>query len=547
MIDHPSTLSPRDDTSSDTQGATHETSEDRQSRGRQRVLLIGLDAADSGILLSGIESGAFPRLRRMRDVGAWGVVTSPAGFGSGAVWPSFATGVSPAKHGRYFYRQIGPESYTAEKFEAEQLKVPPIWEHIAGSGRSVAVFDVPKMGVPPQNIDGLVAVDWISHGPVYSELRTSPAEFGDELTTRFGANPLWKCDLPGGRDAEQMGDFVDQMRQRIQQRERATRYYWGEGCGLLMTVFAEPHCVGHQGWHVRDQTHPMHDADALRRVGDPVELVYREIDAAIGRIIDDVDDDTTVIVFSGTGMGPNYTGNHLLDDVLRALDHRPPTKSASLTRAAKRWLKQVLPPELRRRGQGLKNRVEEQAYSSDRAQRPSFTVPHNDIAGAIRLNVIGREPTGVLRRDEVDGYLERLRTELLALRNGDTGEPVVAQVVRVSDEHEGEWLDHMPDLLVVWNRDEPIDRVTSDAIGVVEYTHRGNRTGDHSPDNVFFATGPMVAPGECEGVQLYDFASTLCRLLGVPNFPTDGEPIEALTTRVPASSERDAPQHSTVS
>lgn len=522
---------------------------DRPSRetGGDRVLLVGLDAADAGILLSGIESGVFPCLRRMRDAGAWGIVTSPAGFGSGAVWPSFATGVSPAKHGRYFYRQIGPGSYTAEKFDADQLGVPPVWEHIARSGRRVAVFDVPKVGVPEQSIEGVVVVDWISHGPVYSELRTWPSEFGTELTDRFGPNPLWKCDRPGGRDADQLGAFVDQMRDRVRQREQATRHYWDEGFDLLMTVFAEPHCVGHQGWHVRDAGHPMHDADALEQIGDPIEQVYAAIDAAIGRIVDDVDDDTTVIVFSGTGMGPNYTGNHLLDDVLRALDHRPATKVASLVNAAKRNVKKVLPPELRRRGQRLKNRVEEQAYSADRARRPSFAVPHNDIAGAIRLNIVGREPAGVLQRDDVDGYIEHLRTEFLALRNADTGRPVVTQVVRVSDEHDGAWLDQMPDLLVVWNRDEPIDRVTSAAIGVVEYAHRGNRTGDHSPDNVFFATGPRVTPGQCEGVALYDFASTLCELVAVPPVTTDGAPIPALTARRPGQPEVDPLVRSTVS
>lgn len=511
----------------------------RRPDGDHRVLLIGLDAADASILLAGIDSGDFPSFKRLRDEGAWGIVSSPRGFGSGAVWPSFATGVSPAKHGRYFYRQIAPGSYTAEQFQADQLRVAPVWEHISRAGRSVAVFDVPKIGVPEEEIDGVVAVDWISHGPVYDEMRTWPPEFADDLTGRFGPNALWKCDLPGGRDAEQMGVFVEQMRERIEQRERATRHYWAEGYDLLATVFAEPHCAGHQGWHVRDPEHPMHDPDALDRLGDPVLLVYREIDAAIGRLVDEVDDDTTVIVFSGTGMGPNYTGNHLLEDVLRAIDHRPPTPLAAVTNATKSFLKRVLPPELRRRGQRIKNRVEEQAYSGDRARRPSFAVPHNDIAGAIRLNIVGREPEGMLRPEEVDEYVDRLRRELFALRNADTGEPAVTDVVRVADEHDGEWLDHMPDLLVLWNRGHAIDRVTSDTIGTVEYRHRGNRTGDHSPDNIFFAVGSTVIPGRIDGVELYDFASTLCRLVGVPIAPTDGSPIEALTAQVPAARQGD--------
>jgi len=393
------------------------------------------------------------------------------------------------------------------------------------------VFDVPKTGLPTEPIRGFVAVDWISHGPVYSQMRTWPTEFADELTTKFGANPLWKCDMPGGRDADQLAQFCSQMRDRVGQRERATRHYWAAGHDLLMTVFAEPHCVGHQGWHVRDREHPMHDAEAYARVGDPVVDIYREIDAAIGRILADVDSDTTVIVFSGTGMGPNYTGNHMLDDLLRAIDQQRPTRLAALTTSAKQLLKRILPPDVRRRGQAVKRRVEEQAFSGDRARRKSFMVPHNDIAGAIRLNIVGREPAGILEPHQVDAYVDRLRTELLALRNADTGNPIVEAVVRVADEHAGPWIDHMPDLLVVWNRHEPIDRVTSDTIGSLESRNRRSRTGDHSPDNLFFAIGPNVRPGHTEGVELYDFAPTLCDLLGVPTMTSDGDVISALTER----------------
>lgn len=492
-----------------------------------RVLLVGLDAADAGILMAGVESGTLPRLRALRDEGAWGLVSSPRGFGSGAVWPSFATGVSPAKHGRYFYRQIAPGSYAAEKFRVEQFAAEPIWDHISRAGRSIAVFDVPKVGVS-QDVNGVVAVDWISHGPVYDEMRTWPESFGSELTERFGSNPLWKCDLPGGRDADAMESFVRQMSDRIAQRVAATKHYWDQGFDLLVTVFAEPHCAGHQGWHVRDIDHPMHDPDVRDRVGDPVQSVYEQIDAAIGEIIDHVDDDTTVIVFSGTGMGPNYTGNHLLEQVLRAIDHDSATMAAKVMNGTKALLKRVMPPEVRRRGQRLKNRVEEQAYSGDRAKRRSFSVPHNDIAGAVRLNIVGREASGTIERHEVDDYVDHLRTELLALRNAETGEPVVTDVVRLTDEHDGDWIDHMPDLFVLWNRNHPIDRVTSDTIGEVEHPNRGNRTGDHNPENIFYGIGPGVRPGHVSDAGLYDFAPTLCALLDVDLPATDGTPIDAV-------------------
>jgi predicted AlkP superfamily phosphohydrolase/phosphomutase len=387
---------------------------------------------------------------------------------------------------------------------------------------------VPKVGLP-DSINGVMAVDWMAHGPVYSGLRTLPVEFGDELVEQFGSNPMWKCDMPGGRSVDELRDFVKVLLARIDQRERCARHYLTrDDFDLLVTVFADPHCVGHQTWHVRDPRHPQYDAAAGAALGDPVLDVYAAIDAAIGRIVDDLDDDTIVLVFSGTGMGPNYTGNHLLDEVLHRLEGRRAAPVARMTRYIKKRVKRILPRDWRRRGQRLKRRIEERTMSADRAARHAFVVPHNDIAGAIRLNIRGREADGRIDPAEVDGYVARLTRELLALRNADTGEQVVESVVRVSDHHQGPSIEALPDLFVLWNRSSPIDRVVSPAVGTVEYVHRGNRTGDHEAESLFFAAGPGVVPGELHGVSLYDFAPTVAAMLGFELNVTDGQPVDAL-------------------
>lgn len=503
-------------------------------RPRRRALLIGLDAADSGLLLSMIDRGELPNLARMRAEGAWGIVSSPPGFGSGAVWPSWATGVAPARHGRYYYTQVNPGSYEARRFEAEEFAAEPIWAPIAAAGRKVAVYDVPKVGlVEHDNV--LQAADWIAHGPVYKGLRTWPGSYADDLVARYGADPLPKCDMPGGRDAAQMGEFVETMRGRIAQRERCTVDLLTAGeHDLIITVFAEPHCVGHQAWHVRDTGHPQHDAETLLAIGDPLAQAYVEIDAAIGRIADAAGDDTTVIVFSGTGMGPNYTGNQILDEVLRRLEGTQQTLRRSSTRRIKLIAKRVLPRSLRQRGRPMKRRIEESAAVGDRSRRRAFTVPHNDIAGAIRLNIAGREAEGILQPDDVDAYVEQLSEQLLRLRNADSGAPVVQRVVRTRDHMAGDAIDRMPDVFVLWHRDQPIDRVTSPEIGTVEYVHRGNRTGDHNPESCFFAVGPGVVPGETTDADLYDFAPTLAAIVGVDVDGTDGRVLPVLTASAPA-------------
>lgn len=491
----------------------------------RRILLIGMDAAAPDLLLRGCRDGSLPVLARLQAAGAWGLVEALPGFGSGATWPSFYTGVTPARHGRYFYRQVWRGEYEARRFEAYDFKAPAIWDLVSAAGRRVAIFDVPKAALSP-DVNGLHAVDWLVHGAVYHQLTTAPASLADELEERFGLDPLPQCDRPGGRTPAEHREMIDCLIRRIETKEQGTLHYLKqEPWDLFVTVFGEPHCVGHQCWHLRDPSHPAYDPAVAGLVGDPVMDVYRAIDASLGRILDEVGDDVVVLVVSVTGMRPNFTGNFVLDEVLRRLEGQRRTLGYDLLGRAKRVAKRLLPREMRRRYRPRSRQVEERAAHADRARRRCFAVPHNDIAGAIRVNLKGREPEGRVDPTEVGALHEWLRSELKALRNLETGAPVVEEVVFTADFCAGEQLADLPDFFVLWHRAGPIDRVGSERVGEVVYRHRGNRTGDHAPESIFFATGPGIESGRVDGSTLMDFAPTIAALLGVPWQGGDGHAI----------------------
>jgi predicted AlkP superfamily phosphohydrolase/phosphomutase len=497
-----------------------------------RTVLIGLDAADGDLLLQGCEDGWLPNLAALRERGVWGVASGVPGFGSGALWPSISTGVTPAKHGRYFYKQINPSTYRVELFDPDSYAATPVWEPISASGKRVALFDVPQAAMSP-NLNGIQTADWLVHDVVYGRLLTSPPELAEELTGKFGADPVPKCDRPGGRSAEEHALLRDRLVARVRQRADCTVHYLErEPWDLLITAFAEPHCVGHQCWHLHDPAHPMHDPEAAARAGDPVLDVYAAIDAAVGRIAAAAGDDADVIVLSATGMTANYGGNHLLDDVLRRLEATNPPLPLDWIQRSKRAVKSHLPRRLRRRWRRAVHRIEEAASGSDRERRLCFAVPHNDLAGAVRVNLAGRERSGrVAPGAPYDALFDRLRRDLLEVRNLDTGRPAVTEVFRVDGICRGPRLPGLPDFFVLWNREAPIDRVGSPRIGEIAYAHRGNRTGDHTPDSVFFAAGPHAARGRLDGVSILDFAPTLAALhrVSLPN--VDGQVIPELTVR----------------
>jgi predicted AlkP superfamily phosphohydrolase/phosphomutase len=391
---------------------------------------------------------------------------------------------------------------------------------------------VPKAGLSEQ-LNGIQAVDWIAHGPVYKRLVTWPPEFAEELAAEFGRDPLPSCDRPGGRDAAEHAALRDQLLDRVRQKERCAVHYLGrEPWDLFITVFADPHCVGHQCWHLRDPSHPMHDAEARALVGDPVVDVYTAIDEAIGRIAAAAGPNADVIVFSGTGMAANYSGNHVLDEILRRLEGRTALRRLDWLTRAKRALKSRIPSDVRKRLNYTVRRIEDAAARGDRERRRCFAVPHNDISGAVRVNLVGREPNGHVQPGaEYDAFFAQLRRDILEIRNLDTGNPIATDVVRIDEICTGAHLGELPDFFVLWSREAPIERISSPKIGTIEFVHRGNRTGDHRPESIFVAAGPHVIPGPTEPVSILDFAPTLATLHGATLPDADGQLIPALLGR----------------
>jgi predicted AlkP superfamily phosphohydrolase/phosphomutase len=84
-----------------------------------RILLLEIDAGDRKLMLDWAAAGILPNLRSLLAKGLVGQTTTPPGLYVGATWPSFFTGVSPARHGTAFtpWRSSsqGPTRYPATR------------------------------------------------------------------------------------------------------------------------------------------------------------------------------------------------------------------------------------------------------------------------------------------------------------------------------------------------------------------------------------------------------------------------------------------------
>jgi len=512
------------------------------ARRRCRVAFIGLDAADPGLVRRWAAAGELPTLARLLDTTATAATDPPPGFFVGAIWPSWYTAVGPARHGVHCWQQLVPGTYDVVRWLAgREARHAPFWSALARAGRRVALIDVPLAGRTP-GFDGVEVLEWGGHDPEEG-FRAQPAALDEAIRRVVGMHPV-----PGScnawRDGDAIARFRDDLVAGIRRKALLHRLVLDrDDWDLFVTVYGESHCVGHQCWHVHDPSHVRHDPAVRARVGDPLLDVYRALDAGVADLLARLGDDCTVVVFLSHGMRPHDDPTFLLDDVLlrleaawrlgverplahrllglgHALGRRVPALRARVERVAAGWRSAVA--------------ARATALAADRAGRAFFQVSNNEVDAAIRLNLRGREPAGLVAPgDEADRVCAALAHDLAALVDADTGAPLVARVVRTRDVHRGPHLDLLPDLWVEWRKGLPVRRVWSPLVGTIAREYAGVRTGDHTPEGLVMLRAAWAAPGDVgRRLPVVDLAPTLCALLDVGLEDVDGRPAPELLPHV---------------
>ncbi len=479
-----------------------------------RVAVIAFDAMDAALMSRMVRAGQLPTMASLFETAAWSPTINPTGLLVGGVWPSFATGSTPGRHGFYCYRQLVNHTYDVRRFTPDDIVMPPVWRVLCDAGRRCAVIDAP-ITTPTAELNGIQLVEWGVHDRIVP-FASSPDALAREVVERFGNYPVARCDHYTQR-GDPSGLRADLLR-GIETKTRLARHFLEQGpWDLFFVAHNESHCAGHQFWRIHDPAHPGHDPKEQALLGDPLEDVYRALDVSLEGVLGSIDGTTAVMVFLSHGMGPHYDGDHLLGEILTRLDD-----------ADSRSPQWIVWREIALRQLGRRRRSARGAVSLDGSRR-FYKVPNNELYGGIRVNLVGREPRGRVRPGpELEELIAYLRAELCALTDPDSGRPIVRDVLRTDELYEGGARDALPDLLVDWHRDAPISGARSSTIGTVRGDYEGLRTGDHRPSGWVFARGPGIAPGPLgDRVRVIDLAPTIAAWLGVELPDVDGRPIPA--------------------
>jgi predicted AlkP superfamily phosphohydrolase/phosphomutase len=516
---------------------------------RTPVIAIALEAGEPALIERWCAQGHLPVLRSLRDRGAWRRLRSNTDISSGSTWASVNTGTGPGKHGMAFYhRQLRSGTYRLRKRYAHEIGREPFWEALGRAGKRVAVVDVPVSFVTP-GFNGLQLVGWGEEG-LNAPQSSWPSSLLRRIRARHGRHPLdgWFQRRPESLDewrALSSRVLLGAQRRAAIIRELHAEEPWD----LFLAAFAEPHWIGHYFWHIIDAQHPDHDPRVAAACTEGIRQTWHVIDQAIGDLLAAAPG-ATLLIFSNTGMGPNYSGQHLLPEILGRLGlagrHAPSLQPHGLSRLlpgryvgahAIREISRVISPQnIERAKRVIPERLWDDwtrwllALGNTWKESRAFAVP-TDASGAIRINLKGREPEGRVDPGAAyDRLCDELAQTLRELVNPATGGAAVSEVIKVADHHVGEQLDELPDVIVKWTGDAPIEALTSSRVGTVSGRLPDLRTGSHATYGFLLAVAEgQITRGVLPDADIMDLAPTIMWLMGEPVPPDlDGGPLTDL-------------------
>lgn len=523
----------------------------------RKLLILAIDAAEPALLNSWAADGTLPNLASLMASGLTAGTRNVEALFVGATWPSFITALTPGEHGIYWLDILKRGSYEIRRCGAAELgRRMTFWEILSDAGQRVIVMDVPLSRCSP-GLNGIQIVEWGTHDPAFG-FQTTPKRLGESILRRFGPHPAPRmCDVPG-RSPDECREFSTQLVRGAALRARLTNKLLSEEpWDMAIQVFSEAHCGGHQLWHCHDQQHPGFDASESG-TGDLLRDVYVSVDTAIGEVFSAQGPDTTVVVMTLHGMRRMYGYHYLTADILlrlglmrRASARTPGTPAGSGPGSRLRSLYRRIPVSIRGPLYELRQRLLQrflgrgQPIDLDPAGSRCFDVGLGPTLSAIRLNLQGREPAGTVAPGaDADDLCRELTERFMELTQPETGARLVHRVLRTAELFPGPYLAELPDLLIEWSEDPAVGstgvgtgagatlRVSSPAIGELEYLNSYCRSGDHRIEGMFVARGPGIAPGRLDRVvSTLDLAPTFTRLLGCEMPAVQGRPIPELLAR----------------
>lgn len=495
----------------------------------KKLLLIALDAAEPSLVERWIDEGELRNLAQLKKEGTYCRLNSSAEWLAGSPWPTFYTGTLPGEHGFYHYLQWRAEKMDYERPNPDWINATPFWRRLDERLKIIEV-DIP-LTFPAALSNGIIISNWASHDRLYPPL-SYPSDKIDWVVKNFGTPPI-SDEVGGLQSADDLLKLKDELINAVQlEAELVSSLLKDEEWNLFLCCFSATHRAGHKIW---DTTNVKDDFSSEQKIklNNCLKEIYKSCDDAVGKIIKNVSDDTTIFIISLHGFGENTS----LADIML-----PKMLSSILTERAEKKnngggvLKKIrnsIPLEWRSSVRKLlpvwlqdKMTAYWRMSGTDWSKTKAFPLLA-DLQGYIRINLKGRERDGIVEPENYDELCDMIISGLNSFFDESTNESVIESAKRKDEIFEkGKGFDNLPDIVVKWKfkPTSSYKRISSKKFGTFEFESPGKnldgRSGNHRPQGFLIAKGSgFNKNSEIPAKHIIDLAPTILDYFKINKLP----------------------------
>jgi predicted AlkP superfamily phosphohydrolase/phosphomutase len=430
-----------------------------------------------------------PVLKLMREKGAWGKIESTLPPGSFPAWTSALSGRNIGAFGAWGSHCRDGHSYALNKEVSSELidsRIRPLYRVLSKLGQRIGAINLPWTEPVPEISGGFCVGS--GSADESSGLSTWPREFAGEVRNVVGEYLQAIQVFDKKRSRIDKNALHTELKKVDEQRFSLVKYLVQEKlCDMVMAVIEGTEAASHLFFRDADSGHALHDPKSKDRevLGD----YYRFIDQQVGEILNILDDDTVICLFSVSSV-------QRLDGILNLNE----------------WLIQKGYLKLKEYPKGP---IPLEEAHVDWPHTKAWAMGET---GQVYINLMGREKVGAVGLEEHGKVLDQLSRDL-----GDIatvkGKPVPAEAFRGDDLYFGSFVEYGPDVLLHidggrWRTDQRVGFGRAEIInteGVKDETREGlGRSG-----YMCMSGSDFPAAGEVKPVSVLDIAPTIIDIMNL--------------------------------
>jgi predicted AlkP superfamily phosphohydrolase/phosphomutase len=475
---------------------------------RKRVFIFGIDGMPPALLFERwIDE--LPNIKKVMQNGIYAEMQSTVPPSTILAWTAMASGRDPGEMEIYSYNyRVSKNSDEQRLTDSTRKRKEMIWDILGKKGKKSIALYVP-LTYPVKPINGVMVSDFMTPG-INSEC-AYPAEIKEKIK-ELGDTEIFFDVAVGlaGHTGLGIDTLIDNTYRMTEMQLRLLKdLLKNEEWDFFMAVMIGTDRLQHTLWKRFDEEHRFFEKNSKYR--DTLKDFYKYLDMEFGKILELLDENTTIIVASDHGMirqnGKINVNDFLIKEGYLVL------KEEFMQKAREKWKKEK---------KFTKFKLSDIDWSKTKAYEVGA------YQARIYINTKAKNPErGIVDKKEYERIREEIREKLLAITD-DKGNKINNRAFKPEEIYRT-FDDECPDLIayfddLAWGVNN--DGVGSDKLYLVG-DEAGNDNAGHHPIGSFIISGPGIKKrGKIDRINILDITPTILKIYGIENKDLQGKAID---------------------